>query len=177
MSDDKQHVTRLIHWGMALLILSLIVLGFYMATMQDHGVYPLHKSLGVIAFVAIFIRVCWRIKHPWESAMKGDKTEKLVHYAHLVILLLLVLMPISGLMLSGFGGYGVALFGMELIPSNFNEAGQAIAFNRTLSDLGYGAHPIIAYVLSALLAAHILAALKHHFIDKDITLKRMLGSQ
>ncbi|MGJ8678819.1 cytochrome b [Paraglaciecola sp.] len=175
MKTNNQSVTRGIHWGMAALILSMLVLGFYMKNTQSYEFYALHKSFGVVAIMAICARLYWRIKQPWQSYAKDTKYQKLVTVVHLFILLLLVLMPLSGVILSGFGGYGVALFGMHLIPENLNAAGQVQPFHKGLSDLGYASHTVLGYILSSMVALHILAALKHHFIDKDITLVRMLG--
>lgn len=60
------------------------------------------------------------------------------------------------------------------MASNYNEAGQVVASSAWLSDFGWQIHILSGYVLSAALSIHILAALKHHFIDKDATLKSML---
>lgn len=175
MSKIKHHITRTIHWSMAALIITLLALGLYMTSYHNHEIYPLHKSLGVIALIALLIRLYWRARYPWVSSMEGSTKEKAVKFAHLSLLALLTLMPVSGMLLSGAGGYGVNLFGLELIPSSFDENGKAIPFNAALSTLGYSSHAILAYILIALVGLHIAAALKHHFIDKDKTLVRMVG--
>lgn len=168
-------ITRLIHWCMAVLIIFIVILGFYMVNFESYGLYPLHKSFGIVALVAIIFRLGWRVAHPWQSSVEGAKSEKLVKRAHLILIILLALMPITGICFSGFGGYGVSVFGASLIPSQHDEAGVAIPFNVFLSDFGYAAHEVVAYLFTALLIVHVLAALKHHIIDKDNTLKRMLG--
>lgn len=175
MKQHQERVTRAIHWSVAALVIFLLALGFYMTNTESFGYYPLHKSLGVIALMAVIARLYWRIKHPWSSSMKGTGKEKTVKIAHTALIVLLVLMPITGMCLSGFGGYGVKLFGLELIASNYDEAGNAVPFNAFLADFGYAAHEIVGYVLSALIVLHVLAALKHHLIEKDNTLTRMLG--
>lgn len=177
MTNGTERLTRIIHWSMAVLVITLITLGFYMKNFEIFEYYRLHKSLGVIAGIAILVRIYWRIKAPWLSSAEGSNSEKLVHYAHYGILVLLLLMPITGIFLSGLGGHGVSLFSLELIPTNYDENGKAIPFNAMLSSFGYTAHELISYALSALLILHIAAALKHHYHNKDDTLIRMLGKQ
>jgi Cytochrome B561 len=168
--------TRLIHWSMAVLIVGLLALGFYMANTHSYGFYALHKSLGVLAILLLVLRLSWRVLHPWQSSAYGTPSEKWVKQVHLTLLTLLAFMPLSGLCLSGFGGYGVEFFGVQLIPSQFDELGAAIPYHSGLAELGYIAHELVAYLFTALLVLHVLAALKHHFLDKDNTLKRMLGT-
>ncbi len=170
-------ITRSIHWSMAILVIPLATLGFYMANTQSYELYSLHKSFGVIALVLIIFRLFWRTLNPWQSSTKGTKTGKLVKRAHIILLLLLMAMPITGFLLSGLGGHGVSVFGLPIIPTQHDSQGLAIPFNKTLSDFGYLAHEVIAYLFSAMVILHIFAALKHHLIDKDNTLKRMLGSE
>src|SRR5690606_6658991 len=120
MAKKSQITTRIIHWLMAVLIFLLLISGFYMVNAQAYPLYPWHKSLGVLAAIAIIFRLYWRSQQRWISSAKGTRLEKPVTFVHWLILALLVLMPLSGFFLSGFGGYGVALLGLEIIPSNFN---------------------------------------------------------
>ena len=171
----KLAITRCIHWTMAVLIIGLITLGFYMTTTESFNLYSLHKSFGVLALCFLVFRFIWRTINPWQSSARNTPQERLVAIAHRSLLALLLLMPVSGFFISGFGGYGVALFGLQIIPSNFNENGEAVAISETLAELGYLTHEVIAYLFSALIAGHIAAAIKHHFVNEDNTLKRMLG--
>lgn len=175
MKQHAERITRAIHWSMAAFVIFLLALGFYMKNTESFVYYHLHKSLGMIALVAIIARIYWRTKYPWSSSMKGTNQEKTISIAHTALILLLALMPVTGMSLSGFGGYGVAVFGVDLVPSNFDEEGNAVPFNAFLADIGYKLHKIIGYALSALIILHVLAALKHHLVEKDATLKRMLG--
>ncbi|MEW6989652.1 cytochrome b [Colwelliaceae bacterium 6441] len=177
MKNNQHLFTRAIHWSMAILTITIIVMGFYMAYVHDLALYPLHKSLGVIAFVFILFRLYARLKNPWQSSSLGSSQEKLVHIVHWLLLGLLLLMPISGMLNSGFGGYGISLFGLEIIPSNFDPSGKVIAFNGAIANLGKRLHEINGYIFSAFILLHVGAALKHHFIDKDDTLNRMLNRQ
>lgn len=175
MQNSSHGVTRVIHWGMAVFVIAMLTFGFYMKNTESYEYYALHKSLGVLAILLIALRFYWRSKHPWQSSMQHTKLEKSISRVHLILLLLLTLMPTTGLLLSGLGGFGVAFFDVPLIPANYDTSGQAVPFNQTLSEFGYIAHEILGYLLSALVIIHMLAAFKHHFIDKDNTLNRMLG--
>ncbi|NVK25610.1 MAG: cytochrome b [Gammaproteobacteria bacterium] len=161
---------------MALIVIGLIALGFYMANTESYQFYDLHKSFGVIASLFLIARLVWRKFYPWRSSANGTKQARLVRFAHRLILILLLLMPLSGFLISGFGGHGVGVFGLQIIPSNYNDSGLAVRHNEFLTELGYFMHELVAYLLTALLVLHIAAALKHHLIDKDDTLKRMLGT-
>ena len=176
MNNTKDNMTRIIHWVSAILLLFLIGLGFYM-TISEFDAYNfyLHKSLGVVAFIFIIIRLYWRKKQAWKSSSAGSSQEKLVSFVHKLLLVLFILMPISGFLNSGFGGYGIYLFDLDIIPKNHDAEGNYLAFNQFLSNAGRLIHEIIAYAFTALVVLHIVASLKHHFIDKDNTLNRMLN--
>lgn len=176
LEDNAKHnITRTLHWLMALLVIGLIALGFYMATTESYHLYDLHKSLGVLALILLVFRLIWRTIKPWQSSAKNKSQEGLVQMAHRMLLILLLLMPVSGFSISGFGGHGVAFFGLQIIPSNYNESGEAIPFNKTLTEVGYFSHELVAYLFSFLIVIHVAAAMKHHLVDKDNTLKRMLA--
>ena len=176
MTNQQNNITRLFHWSSALVILGLIGIGFYMTyTDFNASFYYWHKSVGVIAAVLIIARLVWRYKAPWQSSAIGTKHEKLASSGHKIIIALMVLMPLSGLMNSGFGGYSVYLFDWVIVPKNLDAAGNIIPFNPGLYKIGGFLHGVLAYVFTFFVVIHILASLKHHFIDKDNTLNRMLN--
>ena len=85
-----------------------------------------------------------------------------------------VIYPVSGLMMSGAGGYGIYIFGVEILASNYDEiSGKAIALNETISGIGHEVHELLVPVIIILILAHVVGALKHHFIGKGETIKRM----
>ena len=87
-----------------------------------------------------------------------------------------VVYPISGMMMSGAGGHGIYVFGLELVAANYDEvSGKAIPLNEQLASIGHTLHSSLVPVLIALILLHILGALKHHFIDKDQTISRMFS--
>ncbi|WP_206483884.1 cytochrome b/b6 domain-containing protein [Thalassotalea sp. G2M2-11] len=177
MISDKYLPTRVFHWVSALLLINLLAAGFYMADGNDYSIYHWHKSLGVIALVFVMMRLYHRYQHTWPSIADGSTHQWLVNCAHNLLLACSILMPISGLIYSGFGGYGVSLFNIVIIPDNYTISGDVIPFSATLSNLGKQTHTYTGFTFVALLSAHIIAALKHHFVDKDLTLKRMMSKR
>jgi len=175
MKNNTHTITRWIHWLMATLIITIIIMGYYMRIVHDLFYYPIHKSLGVIAFIFIFIRLYVRVTNPWKSSASGTENEKLVHIVHCTLLALLLLMPISGMLNSGFGGYGIAIFGFEIIPKSLDINGGYVPFNGDVSAVSKLIHEYLGYLFSGLIVMHVIAALKHHYWNKDETLNRMLN--
>jgi cytochrome b561 len=161
---------------MAAIILFLLGLGIYMVyflSKEDPGrmgIYALHKSFGVMVLAFISVRIINRFinKAPAlpDSLPKFDRLA--AHFVHVALYLLMILVPISGYLMSNSFGYPVHFFGIELpflVEKNY-EIGSI--FSKT--------HQISAYSMIALLTLHILGALKHRFFDKpeNDVLKRII---
>ncbi|AJQ96860.1 cytochrome b [Gynuella sunshinyii] len=176
--DKLSHMTIFLHWIVALTMIALTAVGFYMTFNHSYGLYPYHKAIGVIILLFAVIRVVWRYRLGWpEPVREYPKIEHSVaHAAHWILILATVLMPISGMMGSGAGGHGISIFGLELVPSNYQDD-KAIPFNETVASIGHVLHTWLGYILAATIALHLLGAFKHHWVDKDLTLKRMLGKR
>jgi cytochrome b561 len=177
MNDKISTMGIFLHWLVGLTMMGLIAVGLYMAENDIEGLYPIHKSIGVILFVFIVFRVIRRIMRGWPKAVGNyQKWElllsKLVHW---ILIIATLMFPISGMMMSGAGGHGISVFGLELLASNFDAAGEAIPLNATLAGLGHETHEILGELILYVIGLHIIAALKHHFIDKNRSLLRMLG--
>lgn len=171
-------VTIILHWLIAFVMIGMLAVGFYMDIFHVYWLYPIHKSIGVIILAFILLRVVWRLKNGWPAPLDSyTKLEillsKIVHH---LLLIGTILMPVSGVLMSGLGGYGVDVFGLELIAKNINpETSEAQPYNAAIAQIAGGMHEVIAYVLIGALVLHIAGAFKHHIISKDGTLKRMLG--
>ena len=168
--------TRLLHWSVAFTMLGLISVGYYMVNWEVWSLYPIHKALGVIALLLVLPRAIYRVKKGFLPAddNASEALNKSIHCAHWGLLIGTLLMPISGMLYSGFGGYGIDVFGLTIVSNNYTENG-AVPFNETIFVVAKAAHSYIAYALTALIALHALGAMKHHIFDKDATLLRMLG--
>lgn len=173
ISDRYGWVAMLLHWSMAILILGLLGLGLYMSDLPKSPdklkLYGLHKSFGMIVLALAVVRVYWRntnYKPPLPESMLP--IQRVAAYAaHYVLYILIVLMPLSGWLMSSAGGYSVSVFGLYMLPD-------LIEPDHVLHETFEEAHELLAYALMATLVAHIGAAFYHHFIKKDNILKRML---
>lgn len=171
-------ITISLHWIIAWTIIGLLALGIYMEENEAYQFYDLHKSIGALIFVVILVRVVWRIKQGWPTpASEYKKVEqlmsKLVHY---VLLIGSVIIPLSGLMMSWGGGHELAVFGVEVWGSNHDPVtDETVARSESIGGLGHQLHGLVSNVVIGAIVLHVVGALKHHIIDKDATLKRMVG--
>ena len=176
MKDTKERLSFLtisLHWLIAIVIIYLLVTGIS---------YPsIHKSLGSIIIIFVVIRIIWRIKNGWPSLLsRNNKIEPvLAKVSHWILIIGTLLLPISGLLISIAGGYGLSIFGIELLPINnlSNNIVEIIPLNKSLEDFGHTSHTIISNIMIVTILLHIAGALKHHFIYKDNTLNRMLNKR
>lgn len=168
-------IPRVAHWTSALAIIGMLSLGFYMTnTAYDLATYQLHKSLGVLLFVIVLVRLYMSGKYPWHSSAAGSQRAGMVNAVHLALLGLMVAMPVTGLMSSGFSGFSVHLFDLIIVPENFDASGDIAPFHAGVYQTAKLLHRLIGYAFALLVCGHVLAALKHHFLDGDATLTRML---
>lgn len=175
-SFSKTTIT--LHWIVGLTIIALMAIGWYMKEFKDYGLYNVHKSVGVIIFAVILYRVVYRLikGFPTPAGTSGALQAFVAKLVHWALLIGTVLFPLSGVMMSGAGGHGVYVFGVELIAKNIDAAtGKTAPFNETIAGLGHEIHEFLLWGIGIVLVLHIAGALKHHIIDKDITLKRMIG--
>lgn len=173
--------TIALHWIVGLSIIGLLAVGQIMDSFEIYALYPIHKALGFLIFFVILARVLWRLTNGWPTPVSQYQRHeqilsKLIHW---LLIIGTVLMPISGFMMSALGGHGVDVFGLEVVARNPDPANpqEVIALHAGLAGLGHEVHGMLGKVLMAAVALHIVGALKHHFADKDATLRRMLGAK
>lgn len=167
---DSGH--KFFHWTMAVVILIAMVAGFWGGILQQGTpvrgfLLGLHKSLAVTAIVLLVFRIGYRVLRggPPHEGTLSPFNRYAAHAAHLLLYALLIYMPITGYMYSQGGNHGVKWFGLA-VPALIPAAPWIESTGKLLHDKG-------ALVLYAVLGAHILAALWHHFIMKDNVLRRM----
>lgn len=169
--------TRFLHWIVGLLMIGLIAVGIYMEQNNVYALYPLHKSIGALALIVIVWRVVWRIKEGWPSRLPNHKAWE--HYLAKAIKYLLIVgtvaMPVSGIIMSIGGGHGLSIFGFEIVAGNIDlDTGRSMPLNKDLYRMGGMIHGLGGKILIGAIALHFLGAMKHHVIDKDSTLRRMV---
>jgi cytochrome b561 len=166
-------VAQVFHW----LIAALIVTQFTLAYMADDlpiGAHKLallarHKSFGMTVLMLAILRLLWRLTHrPPELPDHMTPLErKLARATHIAFYVLLFAMPLTGWTMSSAKNYSVSWFGLFTWPN-------LIGKNETAFDVLRATHDTMSFILLSIAVLHILAALKHHFWNKDNVLLRML---
>ena len=173
------HYTRTaksLHWLMALMILGLLALGFYMSDLplspQKLQYYSWHKWAGVSVFLLVWLRLLWRLTHrpPALPDSMPRHMQWAAHAGHFVLYVLMIAIPLSGWLMSSAKGVPTVWFGVLPIPDLI---GKDKALGRSLAEL----HEALNIGLLVLIAGHAAAAFFHHFFHKDDTLRRMLPAR
>ena len=164
----------LLHWLVALGVFGLFGLGFWMTGLDYYHAWyrqgpELHKGLGVILFGLLLLRLAWRLLngHPEPLATHSQWEKRLAGAVHLLLYLLLFAIVISGYLISTADGRAIDVFGWFELP------GYPLGIAQQ-EDIAGTIHWYLALTLISLVGLHAAGALKHHFFDKDETLKRML---
>ncbi|PXW51961.1 cytochrome b [Methylobacterium sp. B4] len=164
-----------LHWSVGTGVLGLIAFGFWLRTVpggQDKtALVQIHKSVGVLVLMAALARVAWRMREgfPAPAGPHAAWERRGAIALHVFLIAATLLMPLSGILRSRAYARPVSVFGLPLIPKLFE------AKHETLYAIASNLHDGLALALSAALALHVAAALKHHWIDRDATLTRILG--
>ena len=162
-----------LHWLIAILIFIAFPLGLYMHDLPlspyKLKLYSWHKWVGVTVLMLVILRVFWRTTHtPPTLPDSLPQWQKLAsQIIHFLLYVLIIVVPISGWLMSSAKGVQTVWFGVLPIPDLLDK-------DKNLGNLLLVVHKSLNYGLLALVAIHTLAAIKHHFIDKDNILRRML---
>ena len=166
-------VAQSFHWVVGVLVLGMLGLGLYMdslePTPQAFQLYAFHKSLGIVVLTLPVLRLLWKLSNggplalpthaPWHAILP-----KLTHF---FLYFSIIAMPLSGWVMTSAKNFPVNVFGLFTLPAivgpNPDLAGAAVQF-----------HGVVAWMLIGAIALHVAGALKHHVIDKDSTLRRMI---
>ncbi|HTK35061.1 MAG TPA: cytochrome b/b6 domain-containing protein [Caulobacteraceae bacterium] len=165
---------RLLHWLGALMIAVLLAHGWWMtrfAARPRVSQYAAHADLGYVFLFLVLARLVWRMLNPTPALPAGSARWERV-LAPLTHWLLYILM--AAVSMVGWGLAGTfrtpltgAVFGLVHVPQIVFDTG----LHETLED----AHKSLAYLLAAVAALHVAAALRHHFVKRNDVLRRMIG--
>lgn len=171
---------RLLHWVVGGVIIVTFGIGFYTAEILDDiyarlGWVQTHKSWGFLAFCLIGVRLLWRAFHPAPDLPDNmsPSERRLAHLGHVGLYVVMLAMPLTGWLMATASplqeqaGLKNMVFGLFEMPDFLTGDAQ-------LTLIFHWAHWVFAVALVLLLVAHIGAALKHHFINKDNVLRRMI---
>jgi len=183
----------ILHWLVALLIIAMLALGLWMSELPkdapktaafdlfNWGIYTvtlpepvsvrtfyfnLHKSIGMTVLVIILIRVFWRLAHAapaFPATMKAWEM-KLADWGHKGLYILMLVLPLSGFIMSIYSKWGIMWFGIPVVKG---------LDNPQLRDFFKEVHEISAWLIIVLIVLHVIAAVKHKVVDKDDVMKRM----
>lgn len=166
-------IAKFFHWVMALAIIFMLVLGFYMQDLpvspDKFQYYGLHKSIGALILIAVTLRLAWRqINVIPKLPSDMNFPERLgAHLSHYALYTMMFAMPLVGWAMSSAAGFPVTVFDMFTLPN-------IVAPDKARFELLRELHWLGGYMLAGLIILHAAAALFHHFWRKDNVLKRML---
>ncbi len=161
------------HWVIGLCVIGLLALGLFMTRLDPSPfmfkLYFWHKSIGITVLALALARVVWRLRNappaPLGTHKPWEKT--LAKIIHLLLYGALFLMPMSGWAMSSANGYPVSVFGWFTLPN-------IVAESKAVGAVAGTVHEYAGYALILAVGLHAAGALKHHLIDRDDTLRRML---
>lgn len=172
---------KVIHWLMAAIILTLILVGIYMADLPKvtdeekqfaMTFYGMHKSFGVVIMLLVIMRLIWLLVNPNPPlpAVFEDKERLLVEGLKKLLYLMMFLMPISGYLMSNAGGHPIMFFGLFELPALIGE-------DKAIGGVIKAMHMLGGWAMLLVVLVHLAGALKHRLLEKgsekDI-LQRML---
>ena len=168
-------VSMVLHWGVALVVFGLFALGLWMVGLDYYSAWrkdapDLHKSIGITLFAVMLVRIVWRLISPPPPplASYSRMTRLGAAFGHGFLYFGLFAVMIAGYLISTADGVGIPVFGLFEIPA-------VVSGLPDQADTAGVVHLYLAWVLVVFAGLHGAAALKHHFIDRDVTLTRMLG--
>lgn len=182
-----------LHWILAILAISLVFVGWWMGDAitdpatraQALKVFPIHKATGITVLTLTLLRLVWRLTHkppPLPAGMAAwERT--VARVSHWAFYALLIALPLSGWIYAS-AGYSEAFktfirvplsyFGLFVVPDFPGVASQPDEARKAIGLAAVNVHGKLAWVMLALAGLHVAAALKHHFVNRDDVLTRML---
>jgi cytochrome b561 len=177
LRSDNQNwgsIAVTLHWLVAATVFALFGLGLWMTELGYYDPWYqrapfLHKSTGALLFFLLLVRLSWRLfnTRPADLASHATWERHLAHAVHLALYLLLLAIMVSGYLISTADGRAIDVFGWFELPA------YPLGVERQ-EEIAGTVHFYLAVILIGLAALHAAGALKHHFLDRDETLKRML---
>ena len=173
--EDKRYdaVASALHWLIGAALLGQIAFGLMLDdiaprnTPSRAAVINLHKSIGITLGLLIVLRLLWRLRHAppsWPPSMSALQ-QRAARLGHGLMYACMLLIPLAGYVASNFSKYGVKFFGLQMAPWGAELPRVYAVFNRF--------HVYAAWLFIALVAGHVLFALKHAWIDRDGSFARI----
>ena len=171
-SQGYGQASILLHWVMAILIIALFVLGKYMVDLNYYDPWyqkapALHRSFGVVMAALLVFRTGWRLSNLVPEPMGRPWELRAAVWMHRLFYALIAVIVVSGYLTTTATGQPVTVFGWFDIPATLSGI-------ENQEDIAGEIHEWLTNILIMLVVIHMLAALKHHFLNRDATLRRIL---
>jgi cytochrome b561 len=166
-------ISILFHWLSALAIIGLFALGWWMTGLGYYDPWYnlgpwIHRSIGILLLFATLLRLVWRFAQPTPKS-EGSRLETIAaHLGHTSLYVLVLLVMVSGYLISTANGRGISVFDWFEVPALLHDLPNQ-------ASLAGEVHWYSALALIILAVGHSLAAFKHHWLDRHTTLVRMLN--
>ncbi len=166
-------VSKLFHWLMAIAIIYQWWLGWRAEELpfspQKLDLFISHKSIGILLFLLVLLRLAFRFRLgvPPHTTTVTKIEQRAADAGHWILYALMIAVPVSGWVVSDTSRIPFRLFKRYDVPD-------LMAADKAISDLAADVHGVLTTAFAVVLVIHVLAALRHHFLIKNNTLKRML---
>lgn len=166
-------ISKLLHWLIVALLLTQYTLGWIGSGlpigMEKLVILSRHKSFGILILALAVLRVIWRLLNPTPAlpAHMPALQQRLARATHIVLYGCLFALPLSGWIMSSARNFSVSFFNLFQLPDLVGPGDSLYVVSRSV-------HVGLTWLLLAAVLLHVAAALKHHFIDRDMVLRRML---
>lgn len=166
-------IAKILHWLIAVIMIGLIGVGWYMVKLSDEDILywrllDLHEAVGLSLFILLPLKAVWMVVSPNPKYLPTQAAweRRVAAVVRWLFIVAILVIPLSGFLFVASNGEAVRLYHLITIP---DIGGLAQGAREWLSDVHY----YVSYGCAALIAIHILAALKHHFIDANASLRRI----
>jgi cytochrome b561 len=169
-------IAIVLHWFMAVVLVALVALGMYMVERPDVGfdttkiwLILYHKEFGILVLALATLRLAWRAINALPRLVEQlpEWQKVAARFVHLCFYALMFALPITGWLMSSAAGFPVSFFGLFDLPD-------FVSYDDYLFQRFVAIHKWLGYALIALIVVHSGAALRHHFVFRDGTLRKML---
>ena len=160
------------HWLIAALIAVAFAFGWVMLALAitplKVRIFNWHKWVGIVALALVAVRGAWSVVRSPPVPLPMPSWQRVAAQSlHVLLYLLMIAVPVSGWIYSNAVGYSIIVFGLLPLPD-------LVSRDKALGELFVQIHRSASWLLLFAVCAHTAAALKHHFVDRDDTLRRML---
>ena len=170
-------VSKALHWTLFILVIAQVAMGIVIYSLDNDipedfqllfAIWPYHEGVGLTVLPVALAAFIWRLRNVRPEPVLMPRWQHIASRAtHELIYVLIILLPLVGMVRTQAYGFPITYFGLFEFPKFMEKSESVLAITTQM-------HRGMAFLLALLLVLHIAAALKHHFVDKDVTLVRML---